>query len=570
MLNLEKILVIVIFFIGLILRVAYLNEVPPGIANDEANIILNAQSLLHTGQNIPGVVTGAIGSFSGEFEAGIHSEISSYLLIPLVWLSNFSWPLIKLSFVFFSLGIAVLNYLIVKKLINKDAGLLAFLLSAINPWLIFFARSGYESLLSSFFYLTAIYLGISFKGWKVFYSLFFLLLGFFCYFSAKTLMFPLGLIILGYAVLFNFKQSLKPLLLLNLMLAIFIIVYAPILAKSPAGARFQELTTNSVQDSVNTNRRASVSFPLANLFENKLVEDLKIRVNASLGEFSLNYLFLDGQPESSPSLHLPQHGFMYLIDLPLILLGLLFLVKYQEKTLVVFLSLLLTTLVPNFLNLQGTTYTIRTVILFPLLIMLSAVGTYYFLSILPKKTRFHFGVLLSTVYLLFFGNFLYTYFGRLPIDKNEGWFLADRVLVKYLSLQDPSRKIMIVPPAPKFLAYRYLLYGNQYKSTQQIIEINQKLAQKDYRFSNITITEDCPKQIDEKITLIFDPSYKCNQEKQDEIASPKDGRIQYFIVNDTLCESLVNQKYPLIKDINDLNIESLGKEQFCQKFITNR
>lgn len=52
----------VIPILALILRLYRLGEVPPGIANDEINIIINAQSLLKTGQNIPGVVTGIFGS----------------------------------------------------------------------------------------------------------------------------------------------------------------------------------------------------------------------------------------------------------------------------------------------------------------------------------------------------------------------------------------------------------------------------------------------------------------------------------------------------------------------------
>jgi hypothetical protein len=570
MVNRHNILVFFILLIGLILRIVYLSEVPPGIANDETNIVLNAQSLLHTGQNIPGVVTGILGSSSGDLVAGIHSEISSYLLIPFVWLSNFSWPFVKLPFVLFGLGVCFLNYLIIRKLINKEAGIIVFLLSVINPWLIFFGRSGYESVLSSFFYLLAIYLAISLKGWKILYSLVFFLLGFFCYFSAKTLLLPLGLMTLVYASLFQIKQSVKPLIVLNFILVILLLIYSPLLAKSPAGTRFQELNNNSTQDLVNTNRRASLSFPLANLFENKLIEDLKTRTNASLGEFSFSYLFLDGQPESIPSLHLPQHGFMYLIDLPLILLGLFYLAKYYGKTLIFFLGLLITTMIPNFLNLFGTTYTIRTVILFPVLVMLSATGVYYFIFVLPKKIKISFTILLSVIYLLFFGNFLYVYFSRMPVEKSEGWFFEDRVLAKYLTLQDQSRKTIVVSSSPKLFSYRYLLFSNLYKNTNQIIEINQKLSQKDYRFGNVLITNSCPEELDKDTTLIFEATFKCGQLKQNEIASIKDGRILYYLVNETFCNPLVNQKYPLIKDVKDLNIESLTKEQFCQKFITNR
>lgn len=231
----------VALFLAFILRVIYLEEIPPGIANDEANIILNAQSFLKTGQNLPGVTTGVIGHPTGELSGGIHSEISSYLLIPPIFLFGFNLLSVKVPFILSSLGIVCLSYLLIKKLISENAGIIAAFLSAVNPWSIHFARSAYESIFSAFFYLLGIYMMLNLKGWKILWSGLPLLLGFLSYFSAKTLLIPLSLSSFLIIKLFRPKGSLKPPLILNIMVLIFVLLYSLVLVNTPAGGRFGEL-----------------------------------------------------------------------------------------------------------------------------------------------------------------------------------------------------------------------------------------------------------------------------------------------------------------------------------------
>lgn len=562
-----------IIILAFLLRIVFINQIPPGIANDEINILINAQSFLKTGQNIPGVVTGIIGNPTGDLSGGIHSEISSYLLIPFIFITGFSWPFVKLGFVFFSIGIIIVSYLIVRKVINKEAANFTAFIMTLNPWTIFFGRSAYESIISSFFYLLGIYLVIALKGWKILLALPIFILGFLSYFSAKTLLLPIILVtVLAYRF-FAPKTSIKSGLILIVLTLLFLVIYLPILKGTSAGARFEELNNTNLSETVNLNRSGSLTFPFVEIFENKATVDIKQRLKASFGGLSLNYLFLDGQPESIPSLAIPSHGFLYLIDLPLIILGLIFLARNNQRFLFLILGLVSTTFIPNFLNLAGTTYSIRTVILFPTLAILSSIGLYALKTILFKNLARR--VLLSIiviVYLIFVCNFVYQYFSRLPIDKNEGWFLQERIASNYINktiAQKPLGKIYFATANTKHSFYRYLLFSNSYQSSNNITLINEQIANQNYMLGNVIISDLCPEEIKEEDTYIVDATLECKLPKGNSITSIKDAGTKYIIVNDKLCDSLISKRYPHIKNVNLLNIENLSTQNFCENFITN-
>ena len=569
--NKERVILLFIVVLSLIPRLLSLSTTPPSIANDEINIVMNSKSLMATGANIPGVVTGVIGSSSGDLSGGIHSELSSYFLIPFYIIFGFSWVTAKLPFVFASVGIVILSYLLVKKLINRDAAVFAALLSALNPWSIFFARTAYESVLSCFFYMLGIYLILSKKGWKIFYAVPFLLIGFLSYFSAKTLLLPITLSLIVGIKLMKPKISLRPIIFMNIFLAVFIFFYGFLLNLSPAGVRFKELNNNKISVIVDKNRKESLDIGFNNLFENKVVEDFRIRAFASLGTFSPTLIFLNGQPESIPSLSITDHGPLYLIDLLLIFFGIVFLTRNYLSVLY-FLSLLTTVAaIPNFSNLSGTTYMIRTVILFPILTIISSIGLYYLTTLFSKKMRRFILLFFLAIYFLFFGNFLYQYFGRLSVARSEGFFLHERVASKYINLaMIKNRDVVVLSSDPKFLFYRYLFFSNLYKNPNDVGIINSKLASNIYNINNLTVLGNCLETYEANKTYIIDTKLRCKEINGLKISTILDSNDLYTIVNDRVCERVPMQDYLFIKNTDDLQIEPLLAEDFCKKFIINR
>lgn len=561
-----KRVVFVILLTAIFLRLVNLNSVPPGIANDELNIAINAESLLKTGVNIPGVVTGIFGKTSGDLSMGIHSEISSYLIIPFIALFGFNFISVKIPFVLVSLGIVIIGYFLTKRLLNQKIAIITMAILAVNPWLIFFGRSAYESILSSFFYLLSILLIINLTGWKKIYALLPLIAGFLCYFSAKTLFIPISLVASYASITLNKTRDLKPLAILNTLVLAFVGVYLLILPQTPAGARINELKSSESSQIVNTKRTASLESKLALVFENKIIENIRVRVYASLGEFNPNYLFFNGQPESIPSLSIPDHAFMYLIDFPLILLGIIFMANKFRKQLVVLLGFITVTLIPNFLNLQGTTYSIRTVILFPILGIITATGIYSLKNNLLRKVTI-------LLYLIFVLNFCYIYFNRLPVEKSEGWFFSQRVLSRYISgvmTKNPEKNIYLLTEEPKLTFYRYLFYSGKYTDPKEIVLLNNKIAKEDYEIDNLKITAECQKDIDiqNKDIVITSASSSCPKLKGISIKSIYDAGDTYFISKDILCQEFTKNKYPLIKSAKTLIIEGLTIEDFCRNYIS--
>lgn len=570
---LKKPILLLILLVALILRIIYLGEIPPGLAHDEIHVILNTRSLLTSGQNIPGTLTGIIGSVSGEYQTGVFSELGAYMLIPWVLLFGLTWPLIKIPFVLTSIGIILLTYLITKRLVNEKVALFAAAISAVNPWSIHFGRSAFESLFSFFFYSLAFYLAISLKGWKILLSIPFFLLGFGTYFAAKPQFIPLVFLSVLAIKITRPKEPLKPLITLVGCLTITFLVYLFALQVNPASSRFSELKSSSSYNSqVNVKRTASLNFPFPDLYVNKYTEEFQDRFTAYLGALSPNYLFMEGQLGGADALTLPDQGPMFLIDLPLIIMGFIYLSRFFIKPLIIFLGFIAVSLIPNFVNLSGQTFPLRSGLLYPFLIIFSASGAYYLIDLLKRHRKAFFVPVIALFYLYFFLTFSYNYFARSPIEKSGGWFLHERVLARYLNLaksQSGQTDIKVVTPEPKELSYEYLFFTGAYLP-KDAREINDKLAKKDYHFGQITFLSECPKSSPSSgQVLIFDNRIDCQKDKKEQIASPKDSGARYYIINDTLCSNYPKSRYPLIKKAESLSIEKNSVEDFCKTWITD-
>ena len=244
---------VLILALALILRLIFLNEIPPGPSYDEIQVILNSQSLAKTGMSIPGTVTGIFGPVRGNIETGVFSELGSYILSLWTFIFGLSWPYIKIPFVLTSLGMVIFVYLITKKITNQNCALIATLLFSINPWSVHIERTAYESLFSYLAYLAAIYLFIRLSGWKILYILPILILGFLTYFGAKP-QFPL-IIILG--VILNYlyfpkriKKNTKSLFILATCGMVFLIVYGLFFLNNPYNLRLSETKNKSFQQTV--------------------------------------------------------------------------------------------------------------------------------------------------------------------------------------------------------------------------------------------------------------------------------------------------------------------------------
>jgi 4-amino-4-deoxy-L-arabinose transferase-like glycosyltransferase len=570
----ENSILLTILLLAVFLRTIYLAQVPPGLNYDELHAILNAQSIAKTGRLIPGMATGIIGSPTGDYLSGIFGEVGSYLLVPFVSLFGISTLAVKIPYILSHLCLILLVYLIVKRLTNRQIGLIAACLMAINPWSIHFARTAYESNFAFFFYFLSIYLLMNLKGWKIFWSVPFLLGGFLSYFATKVQLIPIGFLGILITKLFSPRKSLKPILYLTGFLVLFTIIYFVLLKAHPAGERIKELgSLTSASQVVNSKRLISLDSPINAIFVNKATENLRERVSAFLGGLAPAQIFWEGQKGDTEALTIPDHGFMYLVDGLFTILGLIYLSRKNLKALYISLGLVLISLLPNSVDLHGTTYALRSGLLYPSLVILAAAGIGSVLeAVKEEKARKMTQAGIALIYLVSLVNFAYLYFLRTPVEKFDGWYTSERVLARYINLHNENyteEPLIVITPLLKDASYEYLYYSGKYDSKAEIIAANNSLATKNYKFDNVLFTESC-NYVKDQGTIIKDVRSKdCNLKTDLTIASPEDAGTRYLIQNDKVCKKFPKKKYPLMKKFDDLITERKSEEDFCKFWVTN-
>ena len=211
----------------------------------------------------------------------------------------------------------------------------AFLL-AISPWHVQLSRAAYEGNIATFFTVLAIYLFFLAKNknflW-LFASAVSFVLGFYA-FNAHRIFIPLLVVALA---IFYFKEvfSKKRLMITfgSVVLAIVLLLPFIIYLRTPESRlRFNEVnifTDSSVVDQSNQWTKEDNNSKLAHVLHNRRVLFTFSYLKHYFDFFNPNYLFFTG--DINPRFSLRDSGELYLWELPLLLLGAYFLIKYKRK-----------------------------------------------------------------------------------------------------------------------------------------------------------------------------------------------------------------------------------------------
>src|SRR3989338_10636555 len=122
---------LVIFLLGFILRIVFLDIAPPGFNADEASLGYNAYSLIKTGKDEWGTSFPLVFKSFSDYKPGLYV----YLAIPFVWLLGLNEFSVRLPSILLGSFSIALIYFLSKELFKKEtvAWACAFLLS-ISPW----------------------------------------------------------------------------------------------------------------------------------------------------------------------------------------------------------------------------------------------------------------------------------------------------------------------------------------------------------------------------------------------------------------------------------------------------
>lgn len=250
----------------------------------------------------------------------------------------------------------------------------AFLLS-VTPWHVHLSRGGYEANLALTLTLASIVLLLS-KRFT--WSVILLVLSVYTYYTTKMFA-PLILLFSWiYLVQGDYQKHLKPFIKYWALTFILVIPIIYLALFKGGQVRFQNI--NIFADKTITARvergRNFFDNPksiLAKLSENRLTYNLEDFITYYFDNFSGQFLFVSG--DSNLRYGLSNHGMLYLLDAPLLLLGILLLYKHKHKTWVYLIAYLLLAPIPT--SLVGRAYGLRSLAMLPIPQIFAAYSVVY-------------------------------------------------------------------------------------------------------------------------------------------------------------------------------------------------
>lgn len=398
-----KFLLIFICLLFLFTRLYKITEIPSSLYWDEASIGYNAYAVLQTGRDEWGEFLPLHFRAFGEFKLPVYIYATA-ASVKIFGLNEFS---VRLPAVLFSLGIIILTYFLAKKLSgNEIIGLLSSFFVSISPWFFIFSRTGYEATAGLMFFILGIYLFLHIKE-RIFFllpSVVSFILSMYSYNSFRITV-PPTLIILAVIHYDTLVYHNKAKVLIVISTALLLISFIPIirLIKNDSGAiRLQTVGILS------TSNKSELSVKLTQNY---------------LSHFNPDFLIFNG--DKNPRSQQEGFGQLYMLDLILLPLGLLYIIGNKSKYKLLPLILLFLGPIPAAIT-KESPHALRAISMVPFISMISAMGVKMLRSHLGQGATFkkitylyNFGIVL--VMLAFFINYFINFINVFPVQASKDW-----------------------------------------------------------------------------------------------------------------------------------------------------
>jgi 4-amino-4-deoxy-L-arabinose transferase-like glycosyltransferase len=420
---LKYIILAIILLIGFTLRFYDIQNIPTGFFADEVSIGYNAYTMLIKGTDEYGISYPLFFRAFGEFK----SPVEIYSTVPSIALFGLNEFSVRLPSAIFGTATIIAIYFLTKELLSKyknkkTIALIAALLLAISPWHIHFSRIAFEMMPFVLFTTLGVYLFL--KAQENIHLLLLSTVSFaiaiYSYFPARIFipLFCLGI----FCTYYNFLWQHKKEIILNFALTLVLLM--PLIAHSlsPVGlSRWQQVNVFS-----HPPKNESISQHILNNY---------------VGHFSFNFLFLKGDIDMPGQFITRQSvrgiGELYLFQLPLIVLGLIFLVRKRmwKYTIILFLWLILYPIGSMFTTDQSAQATRSIIGVIPFQII-SAVGLYYLINLISKLGKllsYISAFIIFIIIFLSFINYISLYFVKYFQYSSDfwGWQYGPREIMTY-------------------------------------------------------------------------------------------------------------------------------------------
>lgn len=472
--KLNKFIVLsLIVLLGLFLRFYRLLDFPVQLNHDEVSQLYDAISIAQTQRDIYGNLLPTIFYSVQDYKSPFYTYITSlfYLFLGGGELT------IRLPGVIFGILTILAVYLFTLKLFkNWNISVISAFFTAIAPFEIFFSRKSFENGAGIFFILmgiTSLLTYINRKSHTKYLFIAALLLGIAAYtYFSHAILIPFLLLAFGFIYRKQFLKNFKQVLLHLTLLIILLLPILVVIITNP-DARYRSQTVFVTQD-INLGQNidyAKSSNPfLTFLGRNKAILDFSF--TRFLQQLDLKFIFAEGLNFTNQG-PLGQ-GLLLLVQLPFLILGIIYLVKlkdFQQEKIFLLVWILLGML-PSGLTFEPHSPH-RSIMVFTMLNIISAVGVFSIFKYLNSLDKSAFKLTLPVILILVFSinylYFLHMYFVNFPYEKSQEIHYPVKQVAKFAwSEYDNFDQIIFDPvfgetaPIIGTAAHYYLAYYGNY------------------------------------------------------------------------------------------------------------
>lgn len=355
LLNKTLIFLIIIVFLGFLIRVINIQGNPVALYGDELTIVYDSYSILKTGHDQTGEFMPLTFRMGAGRPAGyVYGSIPFVVIFGPTALGVRSLSLLS------GVGIIILAFLIGKKLFSPKIGLITATLISVSPWAISISRGGFEANFALFLAL----LGTTFFLYAT-KRLWFYLLSAICFgltihtYPTYKLVLPIFIVLLIWfqGGLLRLKEGRKWLLTAAVVFVLFGLLALTQTIGEKSEERFlslnifseQETRSQLTQKIINDRNISSLPNFISNYIHNRPVEYIQIFFSNYFQNFSPEFLFFRG--DKNPRHNMSVFGAFYIVELFFVISGILLLFrKGLNRTLFFLISwILLSPLATTFL-----------------------------------------------------------------------------------------------------------------------------------------------------------------------------------------------------------------------------
>jgi 4-amino-4-deoxy-L-arabinose transferase-like glycosyltransferase len=428
--GMKRLYLILILFLGFFLRFYQLGSNPPSLYWDEASLGYNGYSIATSlkdehGQFLPLDRFIAFGDYKPP--GYIYAAAAS---IKAFGLDEFS---VRFPSMLAGLLMIFITYLLVKEWFGKEKiSLLASFFVAISPWSIHFSRGAFEAHLAALFNIIGIYLFTisKRKKWALPLAVISFIASFYT-FNANRIIAPLLLLALTIINIKSIRENLKWAIISVILGVILILPSISFLLSPESKIRFQEVSIwNNLVPLQTSNEEIAYDQNAwwARLLHNRRIVYGMVYLKHYFDNFTGRFLFTHG--DVNPRLNPQDMGELYPVELPLIVIGILYLVKKKEKALLPLFLWMAIVPIPAGAA-KETPHALRILSILPAYQILVGYGLYQIIQKFKylKTTSF------LAVGLLFAASLFYVlhiYFIHFPANWSGEWQYGYKEMVRFV------------------------------------------------------------------------------------------------------------------------------------------